>query len=58
MNEYFTIGEISKFFNIDVRLLRHYDKISLLKPEYVNEENGYCNGNYTEICTGILGAGI
>ncbi|WP_019850160.1 MerR family transcriptional regulator [Desulfitobacterium sp. PCE1] len=41
MNELFTIGEISKLFNIDVRLLRHYDKISLLKPEFVNKENGY-----------------
>lgn len=41
MNELFSIGEISKLFNIDVRLLRHYDKISLLKPEFVNEENGY-----------------
>lgn len=28
-------------FNINVRLLRHYDKISLLKPEFINEENGY-----------------
>lgn len=41
MNELFSIGEISKLFNIDVRLLRHYDKIALLKPEFVNEENGY-----------------
>lgn len=41
MNEFFSIGEISKLFNIDVRLLRHYDKISLLKPEFVNKENGY-----------------
>lgn len=41
MNELFSIGEVSKLFNIDVRLLRHYDKISLLKPEFVNEENGY-----------------
>lgn len=41
MNELFSIGEISKLFNIDVRLLRHYDKISLLKPEFVNKENGY-----------------
>ncbi len=41
MNELFSIGEISKLFNIDVRLLRHYDKIALLKPEYVNEETGY-----------------
>ncbi|MGZ7440062.1 MerR family transcriptional regulator [Paenibacillus sp. TH7-28] len=41
MNELFSIGEVSKLFNIDVRLLRHYDKISLLKPEFINEENGY-----------------
>ncbi|WP_059049864.1 MerR family transcriptional regulator [Paenibacillus senegalimassiliensis] len=41
MNEFFSIGEISNLFNIDVRLLRHYDKISLLKPEFVNQENGY-----------------
>lgn len=41
MNELFSIGEISKLFNIDVRLLRHYDKISLLKPESVDEKNGY-----------------
>lgn len=41
MNELFSIGEVSKLFNIDVRLLRHYDKISLLKPELINQENGY-----------------
>lgn len=41
MNELFSIGEVSKLFHIDVRLLRHYDKISLLKPEFINEENGY-----------------
>ncbi|MEY8353541.1 MerR family transcriptional regulator [Lachnospiraceae bacterium 54-53] len=41
MNELFSIGEVSRLFHIDVRLLRHYDKISLLKPEYLNEKNGY-----------------
>ena len=41
MNELFSIGEVSKLFNIDVRLLRHYDQIALLKPEYINPENGY-----------------
>lgn len=41
MNGLFSIGEISKLFDIDIRLLRHYDKISLLKPEFVNKENGY-----------------
>ncbi|MDU4961557.1 MAG: MerR family transcriptional regulator [Sporomusaceae bacterium] len=41
MNELFSIGEVSKLFKIDVRLLRHYDKISLLKPEFVDPANGY-----------------
>lgn len=41
MNELFSIGEVSKLFHIDVRLLRHYDKISLLKPEFQDEKNGY-----------------
>ena len=38
MNELFSIGEISKLFHIDVRLLRHYDKISLRKPEFVDKK--------------------
>lgn len=41
MNELFSIGEVSKLFQIDVRLLRHYHKIGLLMPESVNEETGY-----------------
>lgn len=41
MATYFTIGEISKFFNISLKTLRYYDEIGLLKPAYVNEENRY-----------------
>ncbi len=41
MQELFLIGEISKLFNINVRTLRYYDDIGLLKPEYVNPESGY-----------------
>ena len=26
---------------VTVKTLRHYDKIGLLTPEYINEENGY-----------------
>lgn len=41
MATYFTIGEISKLFNISLKTLRYYDEIGLLKPAYVNEENKY-----------------
>lgn len=41
MNELFSIGDVSKLFHIDVHLLRYYDKISLLKPEYLDKKNGY-----------------
>lgn len=36
-----SIGQFSKACMVTVKTLRHYDKIGLLSPEYVNEENGY-----------------
>lgn len=36
----FSIGQVSKLYNISKDTLRHYDKIGILKPE-VNESNGY-----------------
>lgn len=36
---YFSIGEVSKKFNISLRTLRYYDEIGLLQPA-VKEENG------------------
>ncbi len=41
MSTYFTIGEISKFFNISIKTLRYYDEIGLLKPAYINQDNKY-----------------
>lgn len=41
MSKYFTIGEISKLFNISIKTLRYYDDIEILKPAYVNPENNY-----------------
>lgn len=41
MSTYFTIGEISKFFNISIKTLRYYDEIGLLKPAYINKDNKY-----------------
>ena len=41
MSTYFTIGQISKFFNLSIKTLRYYDKIWLLKPAYINKDNKY-----------------
>ncbi|RGX04639.1 MerR family transcriptional regulator [Paraclostridium sordellii] len=41
MENYFTIGEISKLSSISLKTLRYYDEFGLLKPKYVNKENNY-----------------
>jgi len=41
MKEFFTIGEISKLFNINAKTLRYYDEIDLFKPNYVDKSNKY-----------------
>lgn len=35
MKDYFTIGEVSKLFDIKVATLRYYDEIGLLHPAYI-----------------------
>ena len=35
-----TIGEFSRLGRVSARMLRHYDAVGLLQPEYV-AENGY-----------------
>lgn len=37
----FRIGDVSKLFNVGIGSLRHYEKIGLLKPEYIDPESGY-----------------
>lgn len=37
----FKIGDFSKLSSISIRMLRHYDKVELLQPEKVDEQNGY-----------------
>lgn len=37
----FSIGETAKLNNITVQTLRHYDKEGILKPFYIDKENGY-----------------
>lgn len=41
MKDLFTIGEVSKLFNTNIRTLRYYDSIGLLKPTRVDEKTGY-----------------
>lgn len=40
-NELFQIGEVSKLFHISISILRHYDKIGLVCPEYTDPHTGY-----------------
>lgn len=37
----FSIGQMAKLFDMNIRTLRYYDQIGLLKPETVNEDTGY-----------------
>lgn len=39
--ELFQIGDVAKMFHISVGSLRHYEKIGLLQPEYIDRETGY-----------------
>lgn len=41
MDTKFSIGEMAKLHKVSVQTLRHYDKIGLLKPSYVNENSNY-----------------
>lgn len=41
MKTYFSVGEISKLTNMSIQTLRYYDRMGLLKPAHVNEENNY-----------------
>lgn len=37
----FQIGDVAKMFHLSVGSLRHYEKIGLLQPEYIDAETGY-----------------
>ena len=41
MKKLYSIGETSKINSVSVQALRLYDKMGLLKPAYINKENGY-----------------
>ncbi len=41
MKNLFSIGDVSKIYGLSVQALRHYHKIGLVIPKYVDEETGY-----------------
>lgn len=40
-HELFQIGDVAKMFHLSVGSLRHYEKMGLVSPEYVDQETGY-----------------
>ena len=41
MKKHYSIGEVSKIYGISVHSIRHYHKIKLIVPSYVDESTGY-----------------
>ncbi len=41
MKKYLTIGEVSRIMGVGIKSLRYYDRLNILKPAYVDPENGY-----------------
>ncbi|AKA71498.1 MerR family transcriptional regulator [Clostridium scatologenes] len=41
MKKYYTIGETAKLLGVTTQTLRHYEKIGILEPSYICDENGY-----------------
>lgn len=39
--DYYSIGEISDLFGLNIRTLRYYDQIELLKPAYIDQQSHY-----------------
>lgn len=47
--EYYSIGEIAKVCNINIRTLHYYDEIGLLAPEKINEKSRYGYYSFQQI---------
>ena len=37
----FRIGEVARLYGVSVSTLRHYERLNLLRPEYIDPETGY-----------------
>lgn len=44
-----SIGELSGLTDIHIKSLRYYERIGILKPEYVNPESGYRYYSYQQV---------
>ncbi len=49
-----SIGDMAKLCGMTVKQLRHYDKIGLLKPVYIDPENSYRFYNKTQIFSKLI----
>ncbi|WP_312092394.1 MerR family transcriptional regulator, partial [Aminipila sp.] len=47
--EYYSIGEVSKICNISKKALRFYDKIGIISPDKVCDDNNYRYYNRTTL---------
>lgn len=41
MNDFISIGQMSKINNVSIQALRHYEKLGILSPSYINPNTGY-----------------
>ena len=41
MDNFFSIGELSRYLNIAKHTLIYYDRIGLFRPAYLDPDNGY-----------------
>ena len=53
-NKMLSIGAFSKISNVTTKTLRYYDEIGLIKPVYVNDENGYRYYSTSQLETVLL----
>lgn len=47
--DFITIGELSGLTGVNAKSLRYYEKIGVLRPAYINPENGYRFYTYSQI---------
>lgn len=49
LDNLYSIGEVAGILGISVQTLRHYSKIGLLEPAYINPETGYRYYSYIQL---------
>lgn len=55
VKEYFTIGELASLRKVSTETLRHYDRIDLLKPEYIDSSTNYRYYSFSQgITLGVI----